>query len=178
MKKNGFTLVELLSVLIILGILVVLTIPAFANIYTGVRRENLNGKITEIKAAALKYGSKIKDEIKDASGSCIETNVAELIEKGYLISESESENVIYNTVDNTTLDEQIMICYNIPKFDIEAYYVYNFNSNKYYYKNDMVKYHNPSNNKDEIYKCVIDYPAKGGIYSTNEKSKKYFIKEK
>ena len=94
MKKNGFTLVELLSVLIILGILVVLTIPAFANIYTGVRRENLNGKITEIKAAALKYGSKIKDEIKDASGSCIETNVAELIEKGYLISESESDNVI------------------------------------------------------------------------------------
>ena len=178
MKKNGFTLVELLSVLIILGLLVVLTIPAFANIYSGVRRENLNSKITEIKAAALKYGSTIKDEIKDASGSCIETNVDELIEKGFLISESESDNVIYNTVDNTTLDEQIMICYNIPKFDIEAYYVYNFNSNKYYHKNDMVKYHNPNNNKDEIYKCVIDYPAKGGIYATNEKSNKYFIKEK
>lgn len=178
MKKNGFTLVELLSVLIILGLLVVLTVPAFTNVYSGVRRENLNAKLTEIKASALKYGSKIKDEIKDASGSCIETSVAELIEKGYLISESDSENVIYSTVDDKPLDEPILVCYNIPKFDLEAYYVYNFDSNKYYYKNDMVRYHNPSTNKDEIYKCVIDYPAKGGIYATNAKSKKYFIKEK
>lgn len=178
MKKNGFTLVELLSVLIILGLLIVLTIPSFANVYTGVRRENLNGKITEIKAAALKYGDTIKDEVKNASGSCLETNVAELIEKGYLISESDSENVIYSSVDNTPLDEQILICYNIPKFDIEVYYVYNFKSNKYYYKNDMVKYHNPSNNKDEIYKCVIDYPANGGIYATNDNSKRYFVQEK
>ena len=178
MNKNGFTLVELLAILIILGLMVVLTVPAFTNIYSGVKRENLNGKITEIKAAALKYGSKKKDEIKDASGSCIETNVAELIEKGYLTSESDSENIIYSSVDNTPLDEQILICYVIPKFDIEAYYVYNFDSNKYYYKNDMVKYHNPSNNKDEIYKCIIDYPAKGGIYATNDKGRRYFIQEK
>ncbi len=175
MRKNGFTLVELLAVLIILGLLIVLTIPAFTTVYSGVRRENLNGKITEIRAAALKYGSKIKDEVKDANDSCIETNVSELIEKGYLISESQSSNAIYSPVDNTPLDEPILICYNIPKFDIEAYYVYTFDSNKYYYKNDMVKYHNPNNNKDEIYKCVVDYPAKGGIYATNENSKKYFV---
>lgn len=168
MKKNGFTLVELLATLIILGLLIVLTIPAYTTVYSGIRRENYNGKVSEITAAALKYGSSIKDEIKNANERCVTTTVDFLITKGLLVSESDSSNVIYNPTNEKPLDANIKICYSIPKFDLVAYYIQDFSEEKYYYKGEVVSYNN------KMYSCVIDYPGKGGIYATNNKSKKYF----
>jgi prepilin-type N-terminal cleavage/methylation domain-containing protein len=168
MKKNGFTMVELLAVLILLGVLVIIAIPAYLSVYTSIRRENLNSKISNIETAALKYGSSIKDEIKDTDGKCISTSVSELIKNGYLISESDKENAIYNPTNDHALDGTIKVCYNMTTFDIEAYYLTDFNTSTYYYKGEYVLYNG------KIYECVINYPGKGGIYATNSSSKKYF----
>lgn len=168
MRKNGFTLVELLSVLIILSLLIVLCIPAYATVYSGIKRENYNSKVNEITLAALKYGSSIKDEIKNADGRCVTTNVDFLIKKGLLRSESDSTNVIYNPTTGQPLDANIKLCYSIPKFDLVAYYIQDFDETNHYYKGEFVSYNN------KIYSCVIDYPGKGGIYATNDKSKKFF----
>lgn len=168
MNRNGFTLVELLGVLIIISLLIVLSIPAYASIYTNVRRENYNSKIKEITNAALKYGSNFKDEIKNSEGRCITTNVDFLIKKGELLSEEDIKNVIYNPTNGEELSGDIKICYSLQDFDLVAYYVQNFEESKRYYKNEIVTY------SDKMYRCVIDYPAAGGIYATNDKSKKYF----
>ena len=45
MRKNGFTLVEILAVLVILAILIALAIPAYTSIMIDVRRDNYNSKI-------------------------------------------------------------------------------------------------------------------------------------
>ena len=63
--RKGFTLVEVLAVLVILGLLLVITVPAYTSVYTGIKRQNLQSKITEVKTAAKKYGETIKDDIKN-----------------------------------------------------------------------------------------------------------------
>lgn len=166
--KNGFTLVEVLAVVVILGILLILVIPAYNTVYTNIKRSNLNSKITDIKIAAKKYGNKIKDEVKNATGSCINITVEELIKKGHLTSEEESKPVIYNPTDNTPLNGIVKICYCANEYDIEAYYVKEFVQNNVYYEGDVVI----SNNK--LYECVIDYKNNSGIDGTNEKGKRFF----
>lgn len=41
MKKNGFSLVELLAVLVILGLLLVLLVPGYLQVYSSIRRTTL-----------------------------------------------------------------------------------------------------------------------------------------
>lgn len=172
--KKGFTLVELLAVIIILGLLIVIAIPSYTQIYAIIKRSNLRSKVTEIETAALKYGNLIKDDIKKAQGSCIITKVGVLIEKGYLISEDDIEPVIYNPTDNLKLDGDVYVCYCKSKMDITANYVVPFNAYKVYHEGDTVIYNN------KLYECMIDYTdihsknGPPGIYGTNKDNKPYF----
>ena len=50
--RKGFTLVEVLAVLVILGLLLILTVPAYTSIYAGIKRQNLQSKITEVKTTS------------------------------------------------------------------------------------------------------------------------------
>lgn len=172
--KKGFTLVELLAVLIILGLIMVIAIPSYTQIYSSIKRSNMQSKVTEVETAALKYGNLIKDEVKSSEGNCKTIKIASLIEKGYITSEDDVEAVIYNPTDNSVLDGDIHICYCKSKMDITANYTVPFNANKVYHKGDTVVY-----NK-KIYKCLIDYTdihnknGPPGIFGTNDDSKPYF----
>ncbi len=166
--NKGFTLVELLAVLILMALLVVITIPGYTTVYSGVKRSNYHGKITEIESAALKYGAKIKDEIKDAGNTCITKSIADLIEMGYLVSEEDAEAVIHNPSNNSTMDGDIRMCYCQDKFDIEAYYYEEFNPNKIYYEDDYVLYNNI------LYRCKSTYEDKSGINGVDKKGNSYF----
>lgn len=166
--KNGFTLIELLVVIIILSLLIIITVPAYSAIYNSIKRNSFQNKITEIETAAQKYGNSIKDEIKKSSDSCLNTDVATLIKKGYLESEEEYAPVMYNPIDNRALEGDIRICYCSSKFDIQSYYVVEFNKNLAYHVGDVVMYNN------KMYKCVIDYTNKSGIFGTNSKGKNFF----
>ena len=122
--KNGFTLIELLAAMVILGLLVIITIPTYNSILYSIKKDNLSAKVHNIEIAALKYGDTIKDDVKNGPGSCIKTDVKELIQKGYLMSENDVLDEIYNPVDNLPLDGEINICYNYDEFDINAKYVF------------------------------------------------------
>lgn len=175
--KNGFTLVELLAVMIIMGLLLVITVPAYTEVYSGIRRNNLTGKLNEIDSAAYKYGEKIKDEVKNAGSSCENITVATLIEKGYLMSDIESEPVILNPTTNEPLDGVIKICYCLNQYDIKTYYTKPFIINNIYYPGDFVTYND--GNGEKIYECLRKYDKGTGIHSTViEHNKQYnYFKE-
>lgn len=160
MMKNGFTMIELLASVVILGLLLVLTIPSYASITKQMKASNLDGKISEITIAAKKHANVIKDEIKDAGDSCLFTTVDELITLGLLESESESANQIYNPKDNTVLGGRIYLCYNKTDYKIDVYYTFTFNSSSSYQKGLYVL------NDNKIYECVLNYSNKGGIDAT------------
>lgn len=163
--QKGFTLIELLTVIIILALLIVIVLPAFQDVYSSVKRNNYDSKITEIETAALKYGNKIKDEIKDAS--CIDLSIEELIQTGEIISDSDVNAVIYNPTDNTAMAGTIKICYCLKNFDIVANYYVPFENNKFYYEGNVVEYNN------KLYRANINYDGKSGINGTKD-GKRYF----
>lgn len=162
MKKNGFTLVEILAVLVILGILLALSIPAYTSILTGVKRDNYNSKITEMEIAANKHGEKIKDEVKDAGRTCYNQEISYLVRKGYLLSESDYEDVILDPITNKAFTETIKICYCSKIYEIKSYYVENFENSKFYHEEEKVLHNG------KIYICKHDYPGnkENGINST------------
>lgn len=166
--RKGFTLVEFLAVLVILGLLIIITIPAYTSIYNGIKRQNLHSKITEISTAAKKYGETIKDEIKNAGNTCYNTTIEQLIRDGYLVSDVEKEPAMLNPTNNEKLDGDVKICYCKSEFDIEAYYTTTFNPDTVYFEGDMVVHNGV------IYECMMTYEVKTGINSTNGSGVRYF----
>lgn len=166
--RKGFTLVEVLAVLVILGLLLILTVPAYTSIYAGIKRQNLQSKITEVKTAAKKYGETIKDEIKNTGAACYQTSIEKLIKDGYLVSDTDKEAAMIDPTNNSKLLGAVKICYCESDYDIEAFYTTVFDPNKLYFEGDVVTVGN------KIYECMMTYDVTTGINSTNDKGVRYF----
>lgn len=101
--NKGFTLVELISVIAILGLLIVIMVPAYSTINNSVREKNYNSKKLSIKKAVLSYAEKyLKGDIYSGNNK---TNyyyfsVDYLIKNGIYSSDSETEEYIENTFKN------------------------------------------------------------------------------
>lgn len=167
MNNKGFTLVELLAVIIILGLLMLLAIPSYLTIFNNIKRNNLDNKISEIQTAALKYGEQYKDYIK--KNGCMTTTIGELIVNGYIDSEDSVGTYITNPVDNSKLVGTVYICYCLQDYNSYAYYTEAFSGSKKYFHGQYVV------TGGKIYKTMFDTP-KGGlnINSTNSSGKRYF----
>ena len=103
MKKNGFTLAEVLGVMVILGLLMILAAPLISN-----RIKNMNNKADDVHYAFVYHAA---EEFISNNGSrfgkgkthCI--NVSELINDGFL--SSPVVDVSGNVLDNKSVHVSI-----------------------------------------------------------------------
>lgn len=121
MKKQGFTLVELIAVIAILGILALIATPAVIAIRNNVLHRTLETKISTIENAAKDYAMDNLKELKSVvdtpiadfdtfkanggttqSDDCTWITVDGLINQGYL-----NGSTTYNTVDGQKVEEII-----------------------------------------------------------------------
>lgn len=72
MKKNGFTLVELLAVIALLGMLIAIAIPAYSKLSTKTKNNLYKEKVESIETAAVLYA---KDREDDLRGGDINTGL-------------------------------------------------------------------------------------------------------
>ena len=56
MNRKGFTLVELLAVIVLIAVLTVVAVSTYHGIHESSKKKSLEAKITQIKAAAEKWG--------------------------------------------------------------------------------------------------------------------------
>lgn len=156
MKKNGFSIVEMLVAIIIVAALIVLFIPAYVTITESVKKNTYSNKVKHLESETLKYANKYKDDIKN--NNCIDYTIDNIISNGLVESDEKGKNVIVNPVDGASLSGVVRVCYCPSVLDITANYVEAYNSNKYYHKDDKVIDNNI------IYICIKDIPEINDTY--------------
>lgn len=146
MKKNGFTLVELIATIAIMGILAVIITPAILAMRRNVLLNTLDGVIGRIETAAAEYGNDYINKIpnKDvdtthqyvldrsksgcntktksqhsSSGCddyCWKVLVKTLIFQGYLVGDEDEKETLKNPITNESLNQE----YVCIRFDVNS----------------------------------------------------------
>ena len=102
--NKGFTLVELIAVVVILSLIAIISTPAYDSISNNIKTRNYESKKNTIKAHTLSYVEKyLKNEAYDGSNTEIESNILcfsvnYLIRNGIISSDSETDEYIENNV--------------------------------------------------------------------------------
>lgn len=110
MKKNGFSLVELLAVIVILSIIMSMAGFGVMRIRNNSLNDLLNSKKKDLVAAAILYGQDNQDKLNkcniDGLDYCTYVTVKDLIDDGYYTSKesnSKGEKVLINNVTNRSM---------------------------------------------------------------------------
>lgn len=145
--NKGFTLVELIAVIVILALLVIITTPAYDSISRNINTRNYESKKSTIKAQTLAYVEKyMKNDVYSGSTNAETVNITTdgveykyrisketlcftpdyLIRNGIISSDDDEKEYIKNEKDNTTYkgsgkeNVYIKIYYNLDSLKLNA----------------------------------------------------------
>lgn len=82
MNKKGFTLVELLAVIVILAVILTIAVPNMFKIINKSKEDTYNNQVTMIIDAAKKYVVTEEVTVAVSPGTCI--NLSAIVTAGYL----------------------------------------------------------------------------------------------
>lgn len=122
--NKGFTLVELIAVIVILALLVVITTPAYDSISKNIKERNYTSKQSTIKSETLSYVEKyLKDEVYNGTNKNICFTVNFLIQNGIISSDSETDEYILNNITNKkfeSTEKYISVYYDTINLKLKA----------------------------------------------------------
>lgn len=130
--NKGFTLVELIAVIVILALLVIITTPAYDTVSTNIKTRNYESKKSSIKAQTLSYVEKyMKNNVYNGpndKGKRICFTVDYLIQNGIISSDSDTEEYIQNDITGdkyltgqTPKKVYIQVFYDYEKLKLQAF---------------------------------------------------------
>lgn len=96
MKKEGFTLVELLGTIVILIVVVLIAVGGYGKVRESVKRKSYENLVSYVEMKACDYAND--------TGNLI-TNIDELVKNGYIEADNEKGEVI------SPIDGKVMNCY-------------------------------------------------------------------
>lgn len=111
MNNKGFTLVEIISVIALLGLVIGICVPSIMNASTNVKKKTLQTKVDSIEKAAVLYGQDHRENFNSSCSLCDGItgecycydnliNVDILVTEGY-INYDEGTSEILNPIDET-----------------------------------------------------------------------------
>lgn len=115
MNKKGFTLIELVAAITILGILTVLIAPNVMEMRKSVLTKSLNSRIDMIETAAIDYAT--KEIYNKISTECTKKTVNNLIENGYLVGTNADKTSIDNPLSGQSLNG-LFVCIKFDSTDV------------------------------------------------------------
>ena len=130
MNKKGFTLVELISVVVLLSIILILVIPAYTQIEGQIKNSNLKNKKSMISNAMLEYANtNLLDKLKPLG----QTGTNELYYSlDYIIAnnifaasetDSQGNKMFLNPITNDKLYGCIKVTYYVNKFEVKTEFI-------------------------------------------------------
>ena len=114
MKKNAFTLVELLAVIVILAIILVISIPKISNTISESKTRLYNQTIKEIEKVAQQY---VVENIDSLNSDNFTINISTLCNENYI------DCPITDPRDNTEITGVVSVNY------VNGNYTYTYNEN-------------------------------------------------
>lgn len=106
MKKNGFTLIEVLVVIVIIAVLATIISPIVINLLTKNKQEMYNNQVRTLEEAAKRWSATNASKLNtDSVGYCL--SLSTLSDEGYI-----SGDDLVNPVTNKSLIGSILITYN------------------------------------------------------------------
>ena len=130
MNNKGFTLVELISVVVLLSIILILVIPAYTQIEGQIKNSNLENKKSMISNAMLEYANtNLLDELKPlgSKGTNTLTYSLDYIIKNNIFAASETDSqgnkMFLNPVTNDKLYGCIEVSYDVNKFEVKTKFI-------------------------------------------------------
>lgn len=131
--NKGFTLVELLVVMVILSIIIIIAIPAYNDIADNVRKSNLETIKEMVKNTTINYATKhMLDDIKPSNNDCSDGSCCKYLSIRHIVEEDifhSNDRRIINPVTNNDLEGYIKLTYNTKKYVIDGTYVENTDDN-------------------------------------------------
>ncbi len=110
-NKNGFTLVELLAVIVVLAIIITIAVPSAISISNKIKAKMYETKIQMIKDAAKLYGqenpSKVSNDENCTSNGKVK--VGDLVNDGYIKKDDVENGFVINPKNNKSMNE-VDIC--------------------------------------------------------------------
>lgn len=98
MRKSGFTLVELIAVIVILMVIVLLATSGYQMVMKRVKQTTYENKVSDIETKAVEYANK--------TGK-LSLIVDQLVKEGILVADDEDGNVI-NPIDESSMNCKIV----------------------------------------------------------------------
>ena len=98
MKKNGFTLAELLGVMVILSLISIITVPAVTESLNNYKTKLCVSQINEIISAAKSWGNENVLVLPSGEGETYDVTLRTLAEYGYI------DEKVNNPVTNENFD--------------------------------------------------------------------------
>lgn len=137
MNKKGFTLVELLAVIALLGLIVGICVPSIMNASTNVKKKTLQTKVDNIEKAAVLYGQKNRENFNSScslcdgiTGECFcydsVITVEKLREEKYIQNDEGTEDIVNPVSEESLLECKVQI---YKKYN-KIYAVYDKDTNK------------------------------------------------
>ncbi|MDD3341656.1 MAG: prepilin-type N-terminal cleavage/methylation domain-containing protein [Bacilli bacterium] len=84
MTKKGFTMIELLGVIVVLGLLATIIYPVVNNSINRSKEDLYNVQISSIKSGARSWGADHMADLPKEEGTTIKVMLTELQENGYV----------------------------------------------------------------------------------------------
>ncbi len=158
-NNNGFTLVEVLAVVVVLGIIMIVALPTYSNIYNSIKLTTYLNNVKTVKSAALDYGNNtyIKDSIKQLHDSskndwCSTISIQNLIKAGYIKSDDDYNDQItdvftggalgFNLVsnfDDSYSPNSVALCFCSNQLDIDAFVINDLAKDNVYHEGEYVR---------------------------------------
>ena len=159
MRKNnsGFTLVEVLAVIVILGLIMIIAMPTYSVVYNSLKHTTYLNKLKTLNVAAQSFGSntQILDEVKakyDLGGSnwCKDVAIRDLIRAGYIVSDDDVDDVIrdiytgkpigYNSFHLSDKEySSVSLCYCSDTFDVVSYLIKDLGKDMDYFEDETIR---------------------------------------
>jgi len=115
MKKRGFTLIELIAVIILLGILGLIVVPIVTNVINDDKESLYQAQVKKIEAEAEKWGYENLDMLPEKEGDTVTLTILELKKNGFLPLDLRNPK----TGDLFPNDMQIVVSFSKNQYDFK-----------------------------------------------------------